>query len=615
MVPKLKILLLAPHPFFQHRGTPISVKLLMEVLSKYGHHIHILTYHEGEDVEDIPNVSIHRNPAFSLLRNIKPGPSWKKLICDLLMFWKCIKIVHKSRFDVIHAVEESVFMAMILKMLFGIPYVYDMDSSIPQQLTEKYKLLRPFLFILELSEKMAVRGSVGVIAVCKSLEKTALRYDSGKKVLRLEDISLLKSDTQEGDLILEKLGISGPIIMYVGNLESYQGIDLLLESFRYVTKRENEVHLVIIGGSETDIQRYNDKSKQLGISDNVHFIGQKPISQLNFYLRQADIVVSPRTKGQNTPMKIYSYLDSGRPIVATRMPTHTQVLDDQIALLVPPEPNAMADGIIKLLQDDTLSTNLAWQAKERVQKEFSYEAFRRKLLTFYDSLEVKGQKNKNSLNSIEKEFDEVAPVYETNRLSAWYKAHGEVMLNVLKHSQNGAILDIGCGTGWLLRQNHRMHQNIKGIGIDISSKMIDIAREKAFREGINNLTFMNDNWEEFDLSDLEKHNITTIVCANVFHYFDDPFSAAKKIFQTLTKGGKFFVLERDKTNSFLTNTWDAIHRILIKDNVRFYCLSELIQFFKSAGFSDVSVERRIKKFIWKGKIYTNLVLITGTKHS
>jgi Glycosyltransferase len=382
----VNILLLAPHPFFQHRGTPIAVKLLMEVLSKHGHNIQVLTYHEGEEI-NMPNVSIHRIPAITWLRNIKPGPSWKKWPCDLLMFWKCIKTVRRSRFDLIHAVEEAAFMAMVLRKLFRIPYVYDMDSSIPQQIADKYKFLRPLKVALEFMEKAAVRNSVGVIAVCKSLEMIALKHDPEKKVLRLEDVSLLKSDTQGDEQLFVEQGISGPIIMYVGNLESYQGIDLLLEGYGNVAIKDIYAQLVVIGGSDIDIKRYKEKSRQLGIGNKVHFIGRRSISQLGYYLKQADIVVSPRIKGQNTPMKIYSYLDSGKPLLATRISTHTQVLDDQIALLVKPEPEDMADGLIRLLRDNTLREQLSSRAKERVRQDFSYEAFQRKLLMFYKSLD------------------------------------------------------------------------------------------------------------------------------------------------------------------------------------------------------------------------------------
>ena len=61
--------------------------------------------------------------------------------------------------------------------------------------------------------------------------------------------------------------------------------------------------------------------------------------------------MSPRLKGLNTPMKIYSYLDSGSAVLATRLRTHTQVLDDELAYLVEPEPAALGRGLAALLRD------------------------------------------------------------------------------------------------------------------------------------------------------------------------------------------------------------------------------------------------------------------------
>ncbi len=384
----MNILLLAPQPFYQQRGTPIAVKLLTEILSRNGHWIDILTYHEGQDI-DIPNVSIQRIPRIPGIKNIMPGPSWKKLVCDVFLFAKSLAMLRKKRYDVIHAIEESAFMAAILKKLFRIPFVYDMDSSFSQQMIEKYKVLNPMKGMLELIEKTAIKRSIGVVAVCNYLENIVHECAPHKTLVRLEDVSLLKDSSQKGELLKENLTINGPVIMYVGNLAKYQGIDLLLESFQRAALRSQKCHLVIIGGNSTDIETYKDRSRQLGIDQRTHFIGPKPISQLASFLKQANILVSPRIKGGNTPMKIYSYLDSGRPVLATRLPTHTQVLDDQIAVLSMPTPRAMAEGLILLIKDPAFASALANRAKERLITEYSYETFENKLLKFYKKLEMK----------------------------------------------------------------------------------------------------------------------------------------------------------------------------------------------------------------------------------
>ena len=382
----MKILLLAPCPFFQDRGTPIAIKLITEVLSRAGHHLHVLTYPEGEPVP-IPNGSITRVLALPGIKNIKPGPSWKKLVYDLVMFFKVIGLVKKNHFDFIHAVEESAFMALAVKKIYHIPFVYDLDSSMSQQISEKYIILKPLKSIMHFFEKKAIRESAGAIAVCKALEDEVLKCQPGKLVCRLEDITLLSGQGREEGFPRTK-AFQEPVIMYVGNLEKYQGIDLLLEGFQKALPRVGEAKLVIIGGGESEIKHYQKRVEDLGIKERVVFLGPKPVSELPHWLAQARILVSPRTQGNNTPMKIFSYLDSGKAVLATRLPTHTQVLDDEIAYLAAPTSEDMAEGMVVLMENASLRDRLSQAAKKRVQEEYCFEAFQKKLIFFYNQLEA-----------------------------------------------------------------------------------------------------------------------------------------------------------------------------------------------------------------------------------
>ncbi len=151
----------------------------------------------------------------------------------------------------------------------------------------------------------------------------------------------------------------------------------------------SDAKLVIVGGREQDIVRYRARAERLGIGPSVTFTGSRPIGMLTSLLRQADVLVSPRLKGLNTPMKIYSYLDSGAAVLATRLRTHTQVLDDRIAYLVDPEPTALGAGLARLLRDSGLRARLAAGAKEYVQREHTPAAARRKLGAFYATMEAR----------------------------------------------------------------------------------------------------------------------------------------------------------------------------------------------------------------------------------
>jgi glycosyltransferase involved in cell wall biosynthesis len=385
---------LAPHPFFQARGTPLAVRTVLEFLSSRGHEIDLLTLHEGENV-DIPNCRIYRIPRPFGIRDVRPGFSLKKVVCDVFMFGKCLRMIRQRQYDLIHAVEEAAFIAAAMQALTGIPYVYDMDSSLAEQLVDAYPTLHFAFPTLRRAEALAVRRSMGVLTVCAALEDVAHGHAPDVPIGRVEDTTLLLDGAHTGNgtsgenVLPDGVGDQSPVAMYVGNLEHYQGIGLLLEGFQHSLKRVPDARLVIVGGMQKDIVRYRERAAELGIEDRVHFLGPRPLGSLGVLLQRADVLVSPRLKGLNTPMKIYSYLDSGTAVLATRLRTHTQVLDDRTAYLVEPNPTALGEGLADLLSDPGLRERLASQAKAYVQQEFTPEAARRKLGSFYSVMETK----------------------------------------------------------------------------------------------------------------------------------------------------------------------------------------------------------------------------------
>lgn len=197
------------------------------------------------------------------------------------------------------------------------------------------------------------------------------------------------------DRLRSKLQISGLLLMYVGNLEGYQGISLLLESFALVVKKLDAVALVIIGGEAVDIQKYQKQARDLNIESQVHFLGAKPVEDLGEYLSQADILISPRIKGKNTPMKIYSYLDSGKAVVATNLPTHTQILNCQVAMLADPSPEKFSTGMLRVMKDKTLRQKLGKAGKKLIEERFSYTAFCQKLNDLFDWLQTEIEQEYN----------------------------------------------------------------------------------------------------------------------------------------------------------------------------------------------------------------------------
>jgi glycosyltransferase involved in cell wall biosynthesis len=382
----VNILVMAPQPFYIERGTPIAVGLLLHALCEAGHKVDLLTYPEGKDVE-IDGLRIYRVRKVPFIKHVPIGLSWQKLVYDFLMIFRMFGLARSNRYQVIHAVEESMYIASMMLPFGSTRLVYDMDSSMADQLIEKWKMLRLLSPVFNWFERFAVKRSDVVLPVCKALAEKVHRHCPDRKMYVLEDVAL-ESDEQpdSAEDIGSDLGIDGLMAVYVGNLEHYQGIDLLLQAMDQL-QTEPALHLVIIGGSPEDVRNYRIKAEQMGLSGSVHFLGPRPVGQLMYYLKQADILVSPRIKGENTPMKIYSYMASGKPVLATEIDSHTQVLDSGCACLVKADGASIAFGLKTLVDSEEMRDRLGKAAAARAAANHTYDAFRAKLLDAYSYLD------------------------------------------------------------------------------------------------------------------------------------------------------------------------------------------------------------------------------------
>lgn len=381
----MRILLLAPQPFYRERGTPIAVRMLAGQLCAFGHEVDLLVYHDGEDVQ-MPGLRLFRAGRPPGVGQVPIGISLPKLACDAAMVVALLRLLRRQRYDVIHAVEEMVFPAALLHRFFGARLVYDMDSSLSEQLTEKWIVLKPLRRMFEAIERRFIWRSSLVLAVCEDLAAKVRPWVDEKRVIVLPDVPL--ADCAGAEVESLRAGADGTLVgLYVGNLERYQGIDLMIEAVALL-RDVPPFRMVVIGGPARLARQYERRARALGLPPGrLELLGTRPVAQLGAYLQQADVLVSPRTLGQNTPMKVYSYMQAGKAILATNIRSHTQALDPSCAMLVPPQPAAMARGLERLLHDPTLRARLGQAARERAEREYSLPAYQRKLRLAYSGLQ------------------------------------------------------------------------------------------------------------------------------------------------------------------------------------------------------------------------------------
>jgi glycosyltransferase involved in cell wall biosynthesis len=253
-------------------------------------------------------------------------------------------------------------------------------SSLPQQVANfgypRASLLARFLRSVE---RLMIRRSRVVIVICQELADTVREIDPSVPTVLIENApgSGDRPVAGSGASIRRALGIdaSTPIVLYTGTFEAYQGLDLLYRAMLHVQRSRPDARLVMVGGDDAQVAAARAATRALGLGESVIFTGQQPAEEIPSYLDAATMLVSPRSTGTNTPLKIYQYLRSGRPIIATRLRTHTQVLSDDTAILADPTPESFGRAIVDTLADPARAIDTGRRAQELAASKYSDEAF------------------------------------------------------------------------------------------------------------------------------------------------------------------------------------------------------------------------------------------------
>lgn len=228
-----------------------------------------------------------------------------------------------------------------------------------------------------------LRYSSGVITICPDLYELVERLFPGKGSVLIEnvvDYGMVFGEEDRSPEIRRTLNLEGKTVaLYTGTFEPYQGLDLLIDSAGRVIQRVKKVVFLVVGGHPNQVAFYQEKVRKSGLENYFIFPGQVPPQEVKSYLRCADVLLSPRVAGTNTPLKIYSYLRSGVPIVATRLPTHIQVLDEEVAVLTDPTPEGFAEGVLSVITDGSLARGVGRKGAELAEEKYSYSVYLDKL--------------------------------------------------------------------------------------------------------------------------------------------------------------------------------------------------------------------------------------------
>jgi glycosyltransferase involved in cell wall biosynthesis len=379
---RLKILMLAPTPYFADRGCHVRIYEEARALRSQGHDVRIVTYHLGRDMPDIPTIRIPRIPWYSRL---EAGPSLHKLYLDLLLFFKAMLLIPDFRPDLIHAhLHEGAFIGYFLKRLSGVPLLLDYQGSLSGECIDhgffgaesrSAKLFRSI-------ERM-IHGFADRIITSSSAGTADLVNSWGVQPQRVTPlIDAVDTDVfcprpgQEGR---EALGIPHDtfVVAYLGILSRYQGTGLLLDCIEQLKHDGIKAFFLIMGFPD---ERYRLEAQARGLSDMIHFTGKVDYKDAPLMLSAADIAVTPKLSPTEANGKIFNYMACGLPVVAFDTPVNREVLGTTGIYATYGDARDLAAKIADQIKDRESRARFSVQVRDRAIHDHSWNS-RGKLLS------------------------------------------------------------------------------------------------------------------------------------------------------------------------------------------------------------------------------------------
>jgi glycosyltransferase involved in cell wall biosynthesis len=382
-----RLLFMTSVPFFQWRGSSIRIGFNVQALAELGYEVDLLTLPVGA-TKTVPGVTVHRVANPFGVGNIPIGPSLHKLVFDLLILFKALRMVTRRSYAVVHAVEEVGILGLLVGRLIGAKVVFEKHSD-PS--SHRDKLLKNLVLSLyRRVEAIAIRYADVVIGTGDGLVEQAMAIAPRQRVHHIFDIpsSLAESDAGQVRQIKGNLrwGDDEVLALYVGSFAVYQGIDLMFESFHLAVQAHPQLRLVIVGGSPEQIAARKEWLNEKGIAEAVRFVGLIDPEKLPNYISAADFLLSPRSSGINTPLKLLDYLKAGRAILATDNVANRRIIDEQVAVLKMAETKDFAEGMVELARDARLRRRLGREGRKIVDKVYNYRQFKVLLKGCYEKL-------------------------------------------------------------------------------------------------------------------------------------------------------------------------------------------------------------------------------------
>lgn len=232
-----------------------------------------------------------------------------------------------------------------------------------------------------------------IITITLALKKKIIEYgiSEGKIMVACDAVDLTAFNAvyeEKNDLRMElELPRDNFLIGYIGKfktLEMEKGIKTMIESLTMLDKSNQ---MVFVGGEDLEIKEYKIIANRFNVLPQCVFISYQPYAKIIKYMKAMDALVIPFPNYRHyafyaSPLKLFEYMASGRPIIASDLPALREILNNENALFFRAGDAADLAKVVKMLKSSkTLGLHLSRQALADV-KEYTWEKRARNILNF-----------------------------------------------------------------------------------------------------------------------------------------------------------------------------------------------------------------------------------------
>jgi glycosyltransferase involved in cell wall biosynthesis len=378
--------MVAACPFPLARGTPVRIQRMAESLAARGHEVHVITYHLGSQDANAA-YRVHRIRELKSYQKLSPGPSYKKLLfVDLVLVRKLRKVLSEIPFDVIHAHHyEGVLVAAAARTGHSLPLVYDAHTLLMSELPY-YPLGLPKGLMRTLGRWMdrgIPRLANHTVCVTETIERKLVR-DAGANPARVSVIANGVEFEEFAAASAARRIPAGRRLIFTGNLAGYQGIDFMLRAFARVPGRVPGARLAIV--SDSSFEPYEALAHELGIREAIDVIPAPPFAEMPALLADGDIAINPRVDCDGVPVKLLNYMAAARPVVSFDSSAPGVVHGETGWLAESGNTEALAQGMIALLENPQLGRRLGEAGQAFVRHNHRWPVVAERCETLYRKL-------------------------------------------------------------------------------------------------------------------------------------------------------------------------------------------------------------------------------------